>query len=304
MVPIALSDTITLQRTGRVGHIQLSSNRPDLPRGRENLAYQAAELFFRATGVAEGCRIFIRKRIPLGAGLGGGSANAATVLLGLNRLYGQPLSKKRLVGLARSLGSDVPFFLKGCACVARGRGERLRPIRLPKLNLLLHFPGYPIATTWAYRQLDLSRSRLTSFRLSPKILGLSLRQRELARVVAQVQNSFEPVVFARHPDLAMVKRRFLESGAYAAALSGSGSTVYGLVEQDRGQDPMAAMRRHGIHCVRTCSVGRVRQVRIDNPVMRRALGRRPNGRTQDFGSWYEGSNPPAPVHQTRPDKAG
>jgi 4-diphosphocytidyl-2-C-methyl-D-erythritol kinase len=251
LAPIELHDTITI-RPAEAG-IRVSTDSKAAPGGPTNLAYKAAEAFFFATGSKAGCRIQIRKRIPVGGGLGGGSSNAAMALLGLNRLYGSPLSGLRLRAIAIKLGSDVPFFLAGGACVARGRGEKLRRIRLPRLDVVLCLPDIKVPTAWAYAELDKSRARrrLTSFTLSPKILGASLRRRELDRVAAQLANSFEPVVFVRHPRIARAKGLLVEHGAYAAAMSGSGSTVFGLVPTSGWRDPMAALARHLFRCLRT-----------------------------------------------------
>jgi 4-diphosphocytidyl-2-C-methyl-D-erythritol kinase len=252
MAPLTLADDVQVE-TVRAG-IRVSCDSPVVPAGPSNLAHRAATAFFARTGVAAGCRVRIRKRIPVGSGLGGGSSNAAAVLRALNRLFGDPLSRLDLCQVGAALGSDVPFFLQVRPCVARGRGERLRPIRLPRLSLLLHFPGYAVETAWAYRELDRRRRRppgLTSFRLSPKILGLRLRRGELDRAAAQLRNSFEPVVFRRHPGLARAKKLLLRHGAFAAALSGSGSTVYGLVNAQGWHDPMAALKRLGLHCILT-----------------------------------------------------
>jgi len=301
IVALEFGDTVTI-RPARSG-IAVSTSNSQLGCGPDNLAYRAAQFFFEESGIAAGCRIHIMKRIPLGSGLGGGSSNAALVLVGLNRLFGKPLSSMQLRPLAASLGSDVPAFLASGASVARGRGERLRAVRLPRLNLVLHFPGYPVETRWAYSALDRSRRRdssarslrslgrndglgpvgaapgrkvgaghpgrsfeswclggdsllrtsLTAGPFSPKILAAKLRQGELAGAGRLVRNDFEPVVFKRHPDLARVKRLMLDSGCYAAALSGSGSTVFGLLKQ--GQvNPMAALKRQGISFVLTRSI--------------------------------------------------
>lgn len=249
VVPIRLCDTVSIRTTNQ--GIEVSTDTAAVPGGPGNLAHRAAAAFLEAAGLRCGCRIHIEKKIPVGAGLGGGSSNAATVLLGLNRLFGQPLEPGRLRKLAASLGSDVPAFLCQGPCVARGRGEKTRPVRLPRLGLVLHLPGYSVSTAWAYRAFD--QRRLTSPAFSPKILALSLRRRELGKAARQIRNSFEPVVFNRHPDLARSKRLLLEHGARAASLSGSGSTVYGLVEEARA-DPMAALVRRGYRCIRTSSV--------------------------------------------------
>ncbi len=252
VVPVELCDTVRI-RTARSG-ITVAADTDAVPSGPGNLAHAAAGRFFRAAGIDAGCRITLTKRVPPGAGLGGGSADAAATLLGLNRLFGRPLAARRLRRIAAALGSDVPALLARRPCAARGRGERLRPVRLPRLRFLLHLPGYPVSTAWAYRALDRSRPRpLTASRLSPKILGLKLRRHELAGAAPLIRNDFEPVVFRRHPDLARVRELLLASGCWAAALSGSGSTVYGLVERG-AQDPMAAMARHGFPCIATASL--------------------------------------------------
>jgi 4-diphosphocytidyl-2-C-methyl-D-erythritol kinase len=252
VAPIDLADRIAITRT-RAG-IGVSCNSPAVSSGPENLAWQAAAAFFEAARVNGGCRISITKHIPVGGGLGGGSANAATVLTGLNRLFGARLNQRRLREIGVSLGSDVPALLIGGPAIARGRGDKLRRIRLPRISLLLCFPGHPVSTAWAYAEIDrrLKAGRgLTRPVISPKILRAALRRNEPDRVAAQLKNSFEPVVFRRFPALGHAKELLLRHGALAASLSGSGSTVYGLVQTKGWKDPMAALARNGFHCVKT-----------------------------------------------------
>jgi 4-diphosphocytidyl-2-C-methyl-D-erythritol kinase len=252
IAPVELHDEVRINRT-QTG-IEIACDSPDVPTGPGNLAYKAAESFFRAARIKSGCSIGIAKRIPVGGGLGGGSSNAATVLEGLNRLFRTPLSPRRLRLIGASLGSDVPAFLMNGPCVARGRGEKLHRIRLPRLDLLLCFPGLPVPTAWAYAELDRLRGTawgLTRSIISPKILRAGLRRDEPDTVAAQLSNSFEPAVFRRFPALGRVKELLLRHGALAASLSGSGSTVYGLVGTKGWKDPMAALARNGFHCVKT-----------------------------------------------------
>jgi 4-diphosphocytidyl-2-C-methyl-D-erythritol kinase len=256
VVPLELCDTVVIRRVSSGINTRTSSGLA--PSGPKNLAHRAAAAFFGATGAKAGCRIDIRKRIPVGGGLGGGSSNAATTLLGLNQLFGNPLSPAALRKTGATLGSDVPALMIGGPCVARGRGDRLRRIRLPRLAVLLHFPGYAVSTAWAYAELDRRRMTgpdLTLRRLSPTLLGLHLRRDESGKAAALIANSFEPVVFDRHPKLARVKHLLLEHGAYAASLSGSGSTVYGLAKTRSWKDPMAALALAGFPCVRTRTLG-------------------------------------------------
>ena len=264
IAPVAFHDTVAIRRTARgivVGplsrRLQATNRRQDVPWDSSNLAYKAAEAFFRTARVKDGCSIRIAKRIPVGGGLGGGSSNAAAVLTGLNRLFGQPLSRRRLHAIAVSLGADVPAFLKDGPCIARGRGEKLRRVRLPRLELLLCLPGYAVPTAWAYAEVDrlrTGRRGLTRPAISPKILRAGLRRKELDTVAAQLRNSFEPAVFRRFPALGHAKELLLRHGALAASLSGSGSTVYGLVHARGWKDPMAALARRGFRCVKTSTM--------------------------------------------------
>ncbi len=271
IVPLELCDivSITLLPSG----ITVKTDDPAIPSGPGNLAYSAAQAFFAALGVRAGCRIHIRKRIPVGAGLGGGSSDAAAILKGLNLLHEQALPPERLRRIAARLGSDIPALLLAKPCVVRGRGEKVRSLNLPCLEVLLHYPGYPISTTWAYAALDRMRThtkakggplasspadpfadrQLTEKPFSPKILARKLRQGELEQTAGLVSNSFEMPVFNRFPHLKRVKRAMLDAGCLLASLSGSGSTVFGLVKRDR-QDPMAALERQGISCIRTRTI--------------------------------------------------
>lgn len=252
IAPVELADVVSISRA-QTG-IEVECDSPAAPSGPGNLAYRAAAAFMQAARVRAGCRIRITKRIPVGGGLGGGSSNAAAALSGLNRLFDTPLSQRRLRRIGASLGSDVPAFLVNGPCIARGRGEKLRRIRLPPLNLLLCFPGYPVPTAWAYAELDREREAgrgLTRPTISPKILRAALRRNEPDTVAAQLKNSFEPAVFGHFPALGRAKELLLRHGAFAASLSGSGSTVYGLVRAKGWKDPMAALARSEFHCVNT-----------------------------------------------------
>lgn len=253
VVPLRFGDTVSVRLT-RSG-IAVRTDDPRVPDGPDNLAHRAARLLLDAARSESGCAVRIRKRIPPGSGLGGGSSDAAAVLRGLNRLLGEPLSRPALFGLARRIGSDVPALLLGRPCTARGRGERVRPVRLPGIRLVLSLAGFPVATGPAYARLDRARVRgLTEPVPSPKILAARLRQGELERAAPLLTNSFEPVVFDRHPRLRRARRLLLDSGCVAAGLSGSGSTVYGLAPEPGRGDPMAALERHGFRAIVTRSI--------------------------------------------------
>ncbi len=255
VAPLALADTVTIRTAGTGIAVRCDST--EVPCDERNLAWRAAETFFAETGIKSGCRIEVTKRIPVGGGLGGGSADAAATLAGLNRLFGLPLSSVRLRRIGARLGSDVPALLLERPCAVRGRGERVRRISLPQLSLLLYCSGYGVSTAWAYRALDRIRRRepvLTPPLLSPKLLSQYLRRNEPERAAPLLTNSFEPVVFRRFPVLKMARDLLLQCGADVACLSGSGSTVYGLVMKQDWKDPMAAMSRHGFPCLATSTM--------------------------------------------------
>jgi 4-diphosphocytidyl-2-C-methyl-D-erythritol kinase len=232
---------------------RMQNARADLPTGKDNLCVQAALLFQRTTEICQPVDIRLTKRIPLGAGLGGGSSDAAAVLKGMNRLFGKPLGSHQMHALALELGSDVPFFLRRSACVATGRGDVLKPVRLPKLHILLHVPGFPVSTPWAYGELDrLRRQRprlvagLTQQAFCLNIAIARLWPGRFGSLADLLHNSFEEPVFRRHPGLRTVKARFLKAGADAALLSGSGSGLFALVRPSRVRQVQHALALRGV----------------------------------------------------------
>jgi 4-diphosphocytidyl-2-C-methyl-D-erythritol kinase len=151
MAPVSLADRLTIERAGDDGQIRFTCDDPSLPAGDDNLVVRAAKLFRERTGISTGIRIALEKNIPHGAGLGGGSSDAATTLLGLNELFGAGLAQSELTDIAAQLGSDVPFFIARSAAICRGRGELVTPISLDaNLNLLLLKPEFRVPTPWAY----------------------------------------------------------------------------------------------------------------------------------------------------------
>ncbi len=262
-VPIRLSDEIRLKKINKNIIIKIPNQKIKIPKGKTNLAYKAAKLFFNQTGISAGAEITIKKNIPVGAGLGGGSSNGATVLQGLNKLYKKPLSKEELHVLALKIGMDVPFFLTGTSCYATGRGELMEPIKIPKLNIVLYLPEYPISTKWAYQNISKIKYQkskmkteriLTKCKMSFMILCNKLVKGDLKNLQRHIRKSFEDLVFAHYPDLARMKEFFLSNGAYAASLSGSGSAVFGLVEKKNISVLKTALKSNKINTVFTESL--------------------------------------------------
>jgi len=155
MHPVNLCDQLRFEKTS--SDMVITCSDASLPVDGTNLVHRAATAFLKAAGVPDGVRLHLEKRIPMAAGLGGGSGNAATTLLGLNELFGQPLKMAALAQLAAQLGSDVPFFLQSGPALATGRGEHITPLEpfraLRGLSFLLIHPGFGISTPWAYREL-------------------------------------------------------------------------------------------------------------------------------------------------------
>jgi 4-diphosphocytidyl-2-C-methyl-D-erythritol kinase len=199
----------------------------EIPGG--NLVERAANLVLEAMRITGRVDIRLRKRIPMGAGLGGGSSDAAAVLLALPVLAGRTLSMAALAELASCLGSDVPFFLLGGTAVGLGRGTELYPLPegRPRYSLLVA-PGVHVSTAAAYRDLDAAR-RLTSDPLQNIISSFQSFVWEQGQVSPEgAGNDFEQVVFAAHPRLKALKRQLEKLGASPALLSGSGSALYGV----------------------------------------------------------------------------
>jgi len=195
---------------------------------RDNLVYLAAALYLRETGVSHGVGIRLRKRIPVGGGLGGGSSDAAATLLALDRLNHERLGPQGRLQLAARLGSDVPFFLCGSPlALGWGRGGRLLPLEpLPSLSVLLLLPAHGSSTAEAYAALD-QRRQIPGGAVGPRVL----RTAQLADwdyLARHAFNDFEDVVFERFPQLASARQLLLQEGAILARLTGSGSTVYGV----------------------------------------------------------------------------
>lgn len=229
MAPVSLADELRVELTEAPG-IALTCSDPELDNGSGNLAWKAAELFLRETKSERGARIELHKHIPHGAGLGGGSSDAAAVLKALNAQSGSPLDGSALEKLSAHLGSDVPFFIRAKPAMARGRGEILEPRPLPQpLDLLLIKPPFAVETARAYRQWSDQVS------CPPRWTAPQLHEG------MEIFNDLEQPVFAKYIILAALKQWLLEhSLVAAAAMSGSGSCLFAILRDPRGADQLAA----------------------------------------------------------------
>jgi 4-diphosphocytidyl-2-C-methyl-D-erythritol kinase len=222
LATINLSDMLTLEQA----QSGIVVDAPGLEvKQEDNLCYRAAELFKKRYGVQDGVKIRLIKNIPIGAGLGGGSSDAAAALKGMARLFNMHIDDKELMELGAEIGSDVPFFVKNGAAYARGRGEELKFFKLPRMELVLYYPGYSISTNWAYEEYD--KMMLTPV---PDVDNISQGKKKKIRKGFELENHFEKVVFPRHPDLLDVKMNLLGTGVFFVSLSGSGSCIFAVVD--------------------------------------------------------------------------
>lgn len=228
MVPVTLADELRVELTEAPG-IALTCSDPELDNGSGNLAWKAAELFLRETKHAGGAAIELHKRIPSGAGLGGGSSDAAAVLRSLDEQTGRRLGDDKLEELAAQLGSDVPFFIRGKAAMARGRGEKLEDKPLPApLDLLLLKPPFPVPTAWAYAGYA-----------EKKFCPAEWTAPQLHNGI-EIFNDLERSVFRKYLLLPAMRQWLIEHSLVAAAgMSGSGSCLFAILRDPRGADQLA-----------------------------------------------------------------
>lgn len=261
---IGLYDEIILSNTKGQG-IEVLCDHPLVPKGRKNLVYKAASLLRRYAGVKRGINIEIIKNIPVGAGLGGGSSDAAATLKGLNRLWKLNYARNTLLPISAQLGCDVPFFLYSHTALGEGYGEIVTPLPgIKKKWVLLVKPDFMLSTKWVYRQLG--KIRLTE---PVNIIKIKTRQSQSGRkresslsgssvltigeirkilkggIEKLIYNRLEEVTIAHYPIIAQIKKELMEGGADCALMSGSGPTVFALLKDQRiGKKLRKRMERH------------------------------------------------------------
>ena len=236
--PVNLCDMLSL--TKAASGVQLTCSDPALPVDGSNLVHRAATNFFESAKIASGVRLHLEKRIPMAAGLGGGSGNAATTLLGLNELFGNPLSLAQLHAIAATLGSDVNFFLQTKPALASGRGEKIEPLEeftaMRGASFLLIHPGFGISTPWAYRELARFPSSLNGTPGRAQKLVSTLQTADLATAGREFYNSLEAPALEKYPVLSLYQEFFRANGAAATLMSGSGSTTFAIFKDQRSAE--------------------------------------------------------------------
>jgi 4-diphosphocytidyl-2-C-methyl-D-erythritol kinase len=229
IAPITLFDELTIDQRSGKQKVTFHCDDPSVPQGEANIVVRATNLFFEKTRITSGVSIDLKKRIPHGAGLGGGSSDAASTLLALNELFETNLPREALAKIAETIGSDVPFFIFQSAAVCKGRGELVSPTRLGKqLSLLLLKPEFGVPTQWAY-------SRWRGSREIPAISYTSQAFEGQTFV-----NDLERPVFEKFVFLSAIKTWLLKQSEVCAALmSGSGSTVFAVLRDRAAADYLA-----------------------------------------------------------------
>ena len=229
IAPISLCDEIKIEQYSGKQKIAFRCDDPSVPKGEDNLAVRAAKTFFAETKISSGVSIELKKRIPHGAGLGGGSSDAASTLLALNELFETNLPREAVAKMAGMIGSDVPFFIFQSAAVCKGRGELVSPTRLrEQFSVLLVKPEFGVPTQWAY----------SYWQDSEEIPGVTYGGQKFAQ--QSFVNDLERPVFEKFVFLAQMKMWLLNQPEVGAALmSGSGSTVFAVLRDNADADHLA-----------------------------------------------------------------
>ena len=251
---VDLHDRIVLDRRREPG-IEFASNSTDL-HPRRNLVCDAIRLFFRKLKIRGGIKVYLDKRIPIGAGLGGGSSNAAATLRGLSILCQRPQPIGQMLEWGGELGSDVPFFLLGGKCLGVGTGAEVYPLEdSPKQYILLVVPSFPVSTAGAYSRLSLKLTKKGSL---GKISAFCSGYLNSLGGALALGNDFESVVFSDFPQLKKIKQLLIQSGARGAGLSGSGSALFGVFGSPKELFmARSAMKAEDIRLIETRTVNRV-----------------------------------------------
>ena len=257
MQTIYLYDNVTVEKTEEAG-IHLECNLFYLPVDETNIAYKAAKLLMDEFDIQEGVRIVLDKHIPVAAGLAGGSANAAAVLVGMNRLFSLGLSQQQLMERGVSLGADVPYCVMRGTVLAEGIGEVLTPLPpLPKCYVLIAKPGISVSTKTVYEKLDSQE-----IACHPDIDGIleGLDKQDIYKVASSMGNVLETVTIGDYPIIEEIKNVMKEEGALNAMMSGSGPTVFGIFD-DKSKARQAQERMRQLQIAKQVYIANVHNVR-------------------------------------------
>ena len=247
---VYLYDEVTLEKRQKPG-ITVSTNLIYLPTDKTNIAYRAAKILLDEFGERRGVAIHLKKHIPVAAGMAGGSADAAAVLFGMNRMFGWKLSEKELMERGVTLGADVPYCIMRGTALAEGIGEKLTRLpAMPKCHLLIAKPPISVSTKLVYEKLD-----ALAIVDHPDIDGIieGLKDRDLIRVAGSMGNVLQNVTETEYPVITQIKEKMIKGGAINAMMSGSGPTVFGffkersMAKEDGGTDSTVGTCKTDLH---------------------------------------------------------
>jgi 4-diphosphocytidyl-2-C-methyl-D-erythritol kinase len=225
VAPIALYDVIHLEER-KDDQIVITDDKNCLPEGSANTIYKAIMLLKERCQVSTGLTVHVEKRIPIGSGLGGPSSNAATMLKELPAIWGLNIDRSELMELGKEIGADVPLFLYGKPCIVKGIGERISPVRLPRLWFLVIYPDTVLGTKDVYEGLRIVLTK------GENDIKLSENFESVHDVADILENDLEKVAILMCPKIAMLKDRLIKAGASGSLMSGSGSSVFGVFESE------------------------------------------------------------------------
>lgn len=251
MQTVNLHDTISIKKTKTPG-IKLSTNLHWLPKDERNIAYKAAALFLEESGINVGVYINVYKRIPVAAGLAGGSTDAAAVLVGMNKLFATGYSKKQLMEMGVKLGADVPFCIMRGTVLAEGIGEILTPLpALPYTYVVLAKPNISVSTASVYGGLRVDE--IAGHPQTDEVVQ-AIKDQDIAFVIDHMANVLEEVTIKMHPEIEAIKKDMLQFGAKGSMMSGSGPTVFGIFEdKEKALEAVAYFRANGLREVHLTS---------------------------------------------------
>jgi 4-diphosphocytidyl-2-C-methyl-D-erythritol kinase len=232
MQTLELHDSIIIREISE--GIEVQCNSLWVPSNSNNIAYKAADLIIRSFGIKSGVNINIIKRIPVAAGLAGGSSNAAAVFKGLNEMFSLGISESELMTLGKQVGADVPYCIKGGTMLSEGIGEILTTLsQLPKTHIVLIKPKIGVSTAWVYKNLDLS---IIKPRPETELLIRAISEKDISFLATNMKNVLESVTVPKHPIIDEIKKKMMNTDALGSMMSGSGPTVFGIYEDSKAAE--------------------------------------------------------------------
>jgi len=234
---VQIKDILTIRESENMG---INCNIPEVPLDSKNLVWKAVDLLKSRFGIEKNVKIDIKKNIPVGAGLGGGSSDASAAINALNRLWGLCLEEEEIMEIASQIGCDCCFCISGGTAVASGIGNKIKRIKTPELNLVVACPDFKVLTRDAYSSLDYRK--IGKIRKTKRMLE-AIENCDLNEIAENLHNDFEFSILEMHPEIREIKKAMLENGALGSVMSGSGSAVFGIAESMKSAEIISSTLR-------------------------------------------------------------